>query len=94
MLSLRATVNATHISARLDTTGTIMRVVQLFSGYPVLIQGFIDFLPPGYRIDFSAGCGVTVSISIGSNNVSTNDTRTPMEPMRSSRPLPRRRGVH
>ncbi|TRM60535.1 hypothetical protein BD626DRAFT_571605 [Schizophyllum amplum] len=86
-------IMAEHRNQTVDTTSAVMRVVQLFNGYPVLIRGFIEFLPPGYRIEFSAGYGVTVSIFAGSI-VSTDGTRTHIEPMRAARPLPRRRRVH
>ncbi|KAJ0400511.1 hypothetical protein P43SY_006690 [Pythium insidiosum] len=34
----------------IDTPGVILRVSNLFRGYPNLILGFNTFLPPGYRI--------------------------------------------
>src|SRR5450755_1376722 len=36
---------------RIDTPGVIERVSSLFTGHPMLIQGFNTFLPPGYRIE-------------------------------------------
>lgn len=37
----------------IDTPGVIERVSTLFSGHPILIQGFNTFLPVGYRIECS-----------------------------------------
>ena len=38
-------------SMAIDTEGVIKRVKQLFVGHRALIQGFNQFLPPGYKID-------------------------------------------
>ncbi|KAF9527770.1 paired amphipathic helix [Crepidotus variabilis] len=37
----------------IDTSEVIRRVIDLFNGDPVLIQGFNVFLPPGYQITCS-----------------------------------------
>lgn len=38
------------VSGRVDTTGVIGRVKDLFKGHPNLILGFNTFLPKGYEI--------------------------------------------
>ena len=38
----------------IDTPGVIDRVLQLFHGHRELILGFNTFLPPGYKIEFTA----------------------------------------
>lgn len=38
------------VSVRIDTTGVIGRVKELFKGHPKLILGFNTFLPKGYEI--------------------------------------------
>jgi len=35
----------------IDTPGVIQRVKTLFKGHPDLIEGFNNFLPPGYKIE-------------------------------------------
>ena len=36
----------------IDIPGVIDRVSSLFKGHPTLIQGFNNFLPPGYHIEY------------------------------------------
>ena len=46
-------------SMAIDTEGVIKRVKSLFVGHRALIQGFNQFLPPGYKIDADSVAGVT-----------------------------------
>jgi paired amphipathic helix protein Sin3a len=45
------TTNTALTRLSIDTPGVIERVSNLFNGHPGLIQGFNNFLPPGYRIE-------------------------------------------
>jgi len=38
-------------TVRIDTPGVILRVKTLFKGHPDLIEGFNNYLPPGYNIE-------------------------------------------
>lgn len=39
-----------YVGCRVDTTGVIERIKELFKGYRDLLLGFNTFLPKGYRI--------------------------------------------
>ncbi|KAH0834686.1 hypothetical protein J3R83DRAFT_10212 [Lanmaoa asiatica] len=67
-------------SQLIDTPGVIRRVSHLFSGHPMLIQGFNTFLPVGYRIECSTdpqqSTMITVTTPSGTTLQSTRDEPT------------------